>query len=111
MRWRARGHGQPLRRERRQDGLDRHEARGLDGRDRISDEGKHADRGSAQPAAEAMILVVDRTGVMVVVRVRARLVRRMGEDPPAGIVCGTRLARLSVSPEILVKLVKLAVAQ
>jgi hypothetical protein len=53
-----------------------------------------------------MIFVVKRTGVMVMVRVRARLVRRMGEDPPARIVSGTRLARSSVPPEILVKLVK-----
>jgi len=106
LRWRARGHGQPLRRERRQDGLDRHEARGLDGRDRISDEGKHADRGSAQPAAEAMVLVVHRTGMVMVVRVGARLIRWMGKDPPTGIFRGAGLARSCAVLEKLVELVE-----
>jgi hypothetical protein len=53
-----------------------------------------------------MILFVHRAGMMMVVRVGARLVRQMGEDPPVGIVCGAGLARSYVSMEILMKLVQ-----
>jgi hypothetical protein len=71
--------------------------------DRISDEGKHTDRGSAEPAAEAVVLVVHRTGMVMVVRVGARLVRWMGEDLPTGIVRG---AGLALSCAVLEKLVE-----
>ena len=53
-----------------------------------------------------MILFVHRTGMMMVVRVGARLIWRMGKDPPARIVCGARLARPCLSLEILMKLVE-----
>ena len=53
-----------------------------------------------------MILFVYRTGMMMVVRVGARLIRRMGKNPPARIVCGARLARPCLSFEILMKLVE-----
>jgi len=105
-RWSARGDGEPLWRGRRQDSLERHEARGLDGVDRSPDEVKHADRGSAEPAAEAMILIVHRARMVMVVRVGARLVRGMGEDPPAGLARGTLLAGSRTVLEELVKLVE-----
>jgi hypothetical protein len=53
-----------------------------------------------------MILVVQRTGMVVVVRVGARLFRRMGKNPPAGFLCGTALARRSAALEKQMKLVE-----
>ena len=53
-----------------------------------------------------MVLVVRRSGMMVVVRVGARLIRGMGEDPPAGFFCGTALARHSAPLEMQMKLVE-----
>jgi hypothetical protein len=106
VRWSARRHGQPLRRGRRQDAPDRHEGRGLDGVDRSSDEGQHAHRGSAQPADEAMVLVVKRAGMVMVVGVGARLIHRMGEDQPAGLTRGALLAGAWTVLEKLVELVE-----
>ena len=106
LRWSARRHGQQRQRERRQDRRKRPGSPGLDRGARSFDDEEQCHHGSAQTAAEAMILVVNRTGVMVVVGVGAGLVRGMGEDPPAGIVCGTRLVRRSVSLETLVELMK-----
>ena len=102
-RWSARRDGQQPRRERRRDGLFSHRGRGQDGTDRSSDEGKHGDRGYAKPAGEAMILIVHRTAMMMVVRVGAGLIRRMGEDPPTGFFYGADLERASVALEKLVE--------
>ena len=106
LRWSARRHGQQLRRELRQHARGSAGAPHLERWPRSFGDGKNSRCGFAQPAAEAMILVVSRTGVMVVVRIGARLLRQVGENPPAGLGCGTGLARLSLSLEILVKLMK-----
>lgn len=53
-----------------------------------------------------MIFVVHRTGMMVVVRVGARLIWQMREDSPSGIVRGAGLAQPCVFPWSLVKLVE-----
>jgi hypothetical protein len=105
-RWSARRDGQQPRRERRRDGLFSHRGRDQDGTDRSSDEGKHGNRGYAKPAGEAMILIMHRTAMMMVVRVGAGLIRRMGEDPPTGLLCRAELARPSAALEKLVKLVE-----
>lgn len=77
--------------------------RDLDGAGRTSNERKHGNRGRAEPAGEAMILVMHRPGMMMVVRVGARLIRRMGKDPPTGFFCGAGLARPSAAIEKRVK--------
>lgn len=105
-RWSARRDGQQRRRKRHQNAPEPHGTRDPDDAERRSDEGKHGHRGCTNPAGEAMILVVHRTGMMMVVGVGARLVRRMGKDPPAGFFCGAGLAPPCLMLEILVDLVE-----
>jgi hypothetical protein len=105
-RWGARREGQQRRRKRHRNAPERHGTRDLNDVEWRSDEGKHGYRGSTDPAAEAMILVVRRTGMMMVVGVGARLVRRMGNDPPARFFRGAGLARLCLMFAILVDLVE-----
>jgi hypothetical protein len=105
-RWGARSDGQQCRRERHRNAPGRHETRDLDDAERRPGEGKHGHRGCTELACEAMILVVHRTGMMVVVGVGARLVRRMGKDSPAGFFRGTGLARPCLMLVILVDLVE-----
>ena len=102
----ARGEDQQLPRERREHGPGRHGTLDLDGPDLHLGERKPAHRGSDQPAGEAMILVVRRTAMMMVVRVGAGLIRRMGEGPPAGIVRGAGMAGRPVALEMLLELVE-----
>jgi hypothetical protein len=71
-RWRAGEDDQQLWRERHPNDPGRHGTRDLDGPDRRLDEGKHSNSNGAEPAGETMIRVVDRTGMMLVVRARAR---------------------------------------
>ena len=51
--------------------------------DRIANEGKLRGRGGGEPAGGAVILVVHRSGVMMVVGVGTGLVGRVGEGPTA----------------------------
>jgi hypothetical protein len=53
-----------------------------------------------------MVLVVHRRGMVMVVRVGARLIRRMGEDLPTGFSRGAGLARSCAVLEKLVELVE-----
>lgn len=105
-RWGARRAGQQCRRERHHNAPEWQGTRDLNDVERRSDEGKQGNRRRAEPAGKAMILVVRRTGMMMVVGVGARLVRRMGKDPPAGFFCRAGLAPPCLMLEILVDLVE-----
>ena len=105
-RWGARGNGQQRRSERREGGSVRDGTRELDGPDRSTHEGQLCDRGGTEPAGGAVILIVHRTGMMMVVRVGAGLIRRMGKDPPVGPGRGTRLVGPCVALAAQVELVE-----
>ena len=91
--WSAREVGQQLRRERNQKGLVRQGAHRLDGNRTPPDEGKHAEGDFGESAAEAVLLIVHGSGVMMVVRVRTGLIGWMGEDQPTGLICRTGVDR------------------
>ena len=104
--WGARGHGQQLWRSRRQNRRRHPGAPDLGRGPRSFEDRQYRHRSPGQPTADAVILVVNRTGVMVMVRVGAGLIRQIEEDPPAGILSGARLARRCVTPQNLMKLVE-----
>jgi hypothetical protein len=102
----ARRSGEQRGSDRREVGTLAHAAHHLYGRDRRTDHGDLRDRGCTEPTAEAVIRVVHRARVMMVIRVGAGLIRRMGEDPPVGLCCGTGPARPAFAFEAHVELME-----
>ena len=104
--WRARRDRQQRWGNRSEVGSRGNVARSLEWTDRGFDEGKQRDRARHRPAAQAVILVVYRIGMVVMVRVGAGLIGRMGEDPPVGIRRGTGVLRPRLALRMEVELVQ-----